>query len=147
MSFSGEYHVSVDAKGRVSIPSEFRAALSESYASDSLVVTRIKDGLIAYPPTKWEETRRLIMAMSPGKMRDSTMRVRVAPAKECAFNAQGRIQIPRSLREVAGLEDSAVIVGLGDKIEIWSQAAHAQRTAADEDLLDADPELLASLGL
>jgi MraZ protein len=147
MGFSGEYHVSVDAKGRVSIPSEFRGELAEQYASDSLVVTRIKDGLIAYPPTKWEEVCAQILALPAGKKRDSFMRVRIAPAKVCAFNAQGRIQVPQSLREVAGLEDNAVIVGLGDKIEIWSHAAHALRTAADEELLDEDPQLLADLGL
>jgi MraZ protein len=147
MGFSGEYHVSVDAKGRISIPSEFRAVLADDYASTSLVVTRINEGLAAYPPTKWKESCEKMMNMPRSSTRDSLMRSRMAPAKECGFNAQGRIQVPQSLREVAGLEDNAVIVGLGDKIEIWSRAAHALRIAADEELLDADPQLLADLGL
>lgn len=146
MSFSGEYHVSVDAKGRVSIPSEFRGALAEQYASDSLFVTRNEEGLIAYPPSSWEEARKKVEALPPGKTRDSYMRARIAPAKECTFNAQGRIQIPQSLRDVAGLEDCAVIVGLGDKVEIWNRAAHALKTAADENVLNEDPQLLADLG-
>ncbi len=146
MNFNGEYHVSVDAKGRISVPSEFRAELSDVYSSDSLVVTRIKDGLIAYPPAQWEKIRQNVLNMPAGVSRDTAMRARIAPAKECSFNAQGRIQIPQSLRESRNIDGEAVVVGVLDKIEIWSREAYLNKIAEDEVVLEADPQLLADLG-
>ncbi len=146
MKFSGEYNVSIDLKGRVSIPASFREELSREYASDGLVVTRHKNGLVAYPPGRWEEICANVFAMPPGPKREANLRNRIAPAKECTFNAQGRVQIPQSLREHAGLDKDVVVIGMFEKIEIWSQQAHAQIVAESEALLDDDAQGQADLG-
>ncbi len=146
MNFSGEYNVSIDLKGRVSIPVSFRDELRQDYASESLVVTRHKNGLVAYPPSRWEEIRANVFAMAPGPMREANLRNRIAPAKDCAFNAQGRIQIPQSLRDHAGLEKDVVVIGMFEKIEIWSQQAHAQISEESESLLNEDAQGQADLG-
>lgn len=146
MKFSGEFNVSIDLKGRVSIPAPFRDELRDVYTSESLVVTRHKNGLVAYPPTRWEDICANVFAMSPGPKREANLRNRIAPAKECSFNAQGRIQIPQSLREHAGLEKDVVVIGMFEKIEIWSQQAHALIAAESEALLDADAQGQADLG-
>ncbi len=146
MKFSGEYNVSIDLKGRVSIPAPFRDELRQVYQSDGLVVTRYKNGLVAYPPRRWEEICANVLAMSPGPKREANLRNRIAPAKECSFNAQGRIQIPQSLREHAGLDKDVVVIGMFEKIEIWSQKAHTLIAAESESMLDEDAQGQADLG-
>jgi len=146
MKFSGEFNVSIDLKGRVSIPASFRDELHQNYASEGLVVTRHKSGLVAYPPSRWEEICSNVFAMERGPRREANLRNRIAPAKECTFNAQGRIQIPQSLREHAGLDKDVVVIGMFEKIEIWSQQAHAQIAAESEDLLESDAQGQADLG-
>ncbi|MCW8858403.1 MAG: cell division/cell wall cluster transcriptional repressor MraZ [Deltaproteobacteria bacterium] len=146
MKFSGEFNVSIDLKGRVSIPAAFRDELRQVYTSEGLVVTRHKNGLVAYPPSRWEEICANVLAMGPGPMREANLRNRIAPAKECTFNAQGRIQIPQSLREHAGLDKDVVVIGMFEKIEIWSQLAHASIAAESESLLEADAQGQADLG-
>lgn len=146
MKFSGEYNVSIDLKGRISIPASFRDELRQTYQSEGLVVTRYKKGLVAYPPSRWEEICANVFAMAPGSKREANLRTRIAPAKECSFNAQGRIQIPQSLREHAGLDKDVVAIGMFEKIEIWSQKAHALIAADSETILDEDAQGQADLG-
>lgn len=146
MKFSGEYNVSIDLKGRVSIPASFRDELHQVYESEGLVVTRYKNGLVAYPPRRWEEICANVFAMSAGPKREANLRNRIAPAKECSFNAQGRIQVPQSLREHAGLDKDVVVIGMFEKIEIWSQQAHTLIAAESESMLDEDAQGQADLG-
>ncbi len=149
MNFSGEFNVSIDSKGRVSVPAQFRDELRDEYQTDSLIVTRQDKGLVAYPPRRWAEIRANVLALPRGPIRDANLRNRIAPAKECTFNAQGRIQLPQSLREYAGLagdKETAVIVGMFEKIEIWSQQTHADIVAESEDLLAGDAQGQADLG-
>ncbi len=146
MRFSGEFNVSIDLKGRVSVPAPFRDELRQEYDTDGLMVTRYKNGLVAYPRKRWDEICAKVLAMAPGPMREANLRNRIAPARECQFNAQGRIQIPQALREHAGLGKEAVVIGMFEKIEIWSQHAHALIVAESEALLSDDAQGQADLG-
>ena len=146
MKFSGEYNVSIDLKGRVSIPASFRDELREVYQSECLFVTRFKGGLVAYPPQRWEEICAKVLAMPVGPNREANLRNRIAPAKECSFNAQGRIQVPQSLRSHAVLDKDVVVIGMFEKIEIWSQQAHELITGESETLLDDNAQGQADLG-
>ncbi len=146
MEFEGEYRVTIDSKGRISVPAPFRDELRERYGSDSLIVTRQKSGLVAYPPSRWQDIRRAVMDMPRGPQRDANLRTRISPAKECPFNAQGRIQIPQSLREGAGLDKEAVVVGMYEKIEIWSLEAHVQIVAESEAIIANAEQEQADMG-
>jgi len=147
MPFSGEYNVSIDLKGRISIPAPLRDELRQEYGSDGVVVTRFKNGLVAYPFSRWEEIRANVLAMIPGPSREDILRNRIAPAKECFFNAQGRIQIPQALRERVGLDKDVVVVGMLEKIEIWSQKAHVLITAETESRLGNNMQAQTDVGL
>lgn len=146
MKFTGLYNVSIDLKGRVSIPASFRDELRQEYASDGLVITLHKNGLVAYPPRRWNEISANVFAMPAGPMREAIIRNRIAPAKECDFNPQGRVQIPQSLREHAGLDKDVVVIGMFEKIEIWSQQAYALTVAESEALIAGDAQGQADLG-
>ena len=148
MAFYGERDVSIDLKGRVSIPASFRDELRESYATETLVVTRNDSdtGLVAYPPSPWEEICSKVYALPAGPRREANLRTKIAPAESCSFNAQGRIQLPQSLRDRVGLEKDAVVVGMLDKIEIWSRKAHDAAIQDSVKLLAEDPQGQADLG-
>lgn len=146
MNFSGQFNVSIDLKGRVSVPATFREELRESYQSESVFVTVFKDGLVAYPPSRWEKIRENVKALPEGPVKDAYRRNRIAPAQECLFNKQGRVQIPQALREHADLQKDAVVVGMDDKIEIWNQQTHAKIKLVSESLIDENPQTQADLG-
>ena len=146
VKFSGQFNVSIDLKGRISIPAAFREELREAYQSESIVVTIFDGGLVAYPPSRWETIRANIDALPAGALKDANLRNRVAPAQECLFNKQGRIQIPQSLRDDAELQKDAVVIGMSDKIEIWSQQAHAKIRQESEAVLKGNAQTQADLG-
>ena len=146
MNFSGQYNVSIDLKGRVSVPATFREKLRESYQSESVVVTTFDGGLVAYPPSRWQEIFDKVEALPAGPIKDASWRARIAPAQECIFNKQGRIQIPQSLRDYADLQKDAVVVGMSEKFEIWNQKAHMKAHQDSEALLKENAQAQADLG-
>lgn len=133
MHFKGEFHNSIDAKGRVSIPAAFREMLFSVYEGEVLKVAKnvAGPGLRAYPLKVWARIEETFQTLSPGSQRESMMRSLISPAIDCTFDSQGRIQLSQSLRVYAALEKDVVIVGMHDKIEIWSQGRHAERSAQD----------------
>ncbi|MEJ2201185.1 MAG: cell division/cell wall cluster transcriptional repressor MraZ, partial [Desulfuromonadaceae bacterium] len=68
------------------------------------------------------------------------------PAVDCLFDKQGRVLIPPALRSHAGLEKEIVLVGMAEKIDIYSQAVYAEVTRRSEELLSANPDFVASMG-
>ncbi len=115
----GEYQHNIDAKGRIIIPAKFRQDLGTKF-----VVTRGMDGcLFGYPMTEWEKVEGKIDSLSINKkdVRAFT-RFFFSAAVECEFDRQGRINIPSILRDYAKIEKKCVIVGVSNRIEIWSAA-------------------------
>ena len=147
MLFQGEFNNSIDPKGRLSIPARFRDMLSEKFAEERLVVTKNKDGgVTSYPLKNWEGLVRNVDAQKPSQDKFNAMRLIIAPAAECGFDKQGRILIPESLRTYAGLQKDVVVVGMGDKIEIFSQSRHEEVTRQAMDDFNANPQSSADLG-
>lgn len=147
MIFQGEFNNSIDPKGRLSIPARFRESLSEKFAGERLMVTKNPDrGVSAYPLENWEEYVRNVSALSPGQVKTNVMRLIIAPAVECGFDKQGRILIPESLRSHAGLQKDVVVVGMDNKIDIYSQDRHEEVTQKAMDEILEDPQSIADLG-
>ncbi len=146
MSFQGEFINTVDVKGRASIPARFREQLASIHEDERVVVTKRNGGLHAYPLSEWNKIRKGVEEMPPGTTREDILRVMIAPAVECGFDKQGRIQIPQSLRSYADIEKDIVVVGLFNKIEIWSQRRHAEVTRQSEARLDEARDVLAEVG-
>jgi MraZ protein len=144
--FFGEFNNTVDPKGRASIPASFRDAMKEFTGDESLFLAKADDGLAAYPASVWQKIRENVLAMPRGPKRTANLRARIAPAKECHFDRQGRIQIPQSLREYAALEKDIVVVGMIDKIEIWNSKRYLDATSESESLLREDEQGQADLG-
>jgi MraZ protein len=147
MNFQGEYNNSIDPKGRASIPARFRDVLSTSYGDERLVVTKnLENGLTAYPLSSWNEIVERVHQSAPSQEKNAVIRLMIAPAEECAFDKQGRIQIPHALRTFAALEKEIVVVGLFEKIEIYSQLKYAEVTRKSEELLQTAAQVVSGLG-
>ncbi len=123
--FKGRYAHTLDAKGRLSIPSKFREVLSD-YQEEVLILTNFDTCLLGFTTEEWrllEEKIRgqsMFSSMLRKDMR-SFVRYFFSGATECPLDRQGRILIPPSLREFAGLEKEVVLCGLANRIEIWSK--------------------------
>ncbi|KRN88966.1 cell division protein mraz [Ligilactobacillus ceti DSM 22408] len=116
--FMGEYRHTIDSKGRMIIPAKFREELGTTF-----VVTRGMDGcLFGYPMDEWQVLEAKLKKL-PLTKKDARAFVRFfySAAIECELDKQGRINIPKALREHAQLTKKSVVVGVSDRIEIWSQ--------------------------
>jgi MraZ protein len=143
--FKGRFEHTIDAKGRVSIPSRFREILASRYADDRLIVTSFLDPcLIAYPVAEWqalEERVRQLPRFDPAVVR--IKRVLISGATECPIDKNGRILIPPVLRQFAGLEREMTWAGVVDNIEIWSKENWASMF---DKARKPDPDLTEALG-
>lgn len=140
--FMGEYNHTVDAKGRVFVPSRFRETLG-----DEFVVTKGLDGcLFVYDNNEWAAFEEKLKAL-PITNKDARQFVRffLAGAAGVEVDKQGRILLPLSLREFAALAKDVVLIGVGSRIEIWSKERW-EGTASYEDM-DEIAEHMADLGL
>lgn len=147
MNFQGEYNNTIDPKGRASIPARFRETLSASFGDERLVVTKnLENGLTAYPLSSWNEIVERVHQSPPSQEKSAVIRLMIAPAAECTFDKQGRIQIPQALRTFAALEKEIVVVGLFEKIEIYSQLKYAEVTRKSEELLQTASQVVSGLG-
>lgn len=148
MGFQGVYCNAIDAKGRVSIPARFREQLN---GDDALVITQDRGGVIAYPVAEWELFLRNFEALPYDEFREDIHFTTVTPATHCAFDKQGRIQVPQSLREYCHLdtdgERDVVIVGADRSIRIWNKAKYTAMQAEAEQRLAQQRQRRLALGL
>ena len=119
--FRGRFNHQIDAKGRMSVPSRFRETLS-SNDDEKLIITNFDDCLWAYPAAEWQQLERKVSAL-PQFMDEvkALQRVFISAAAECPIDKQGRILVPPSLREYAGLARDVVVVGMTRRFELWSR--------------------------
>jgi len=128
----GEYEHTIDAKGRLSMPSKLRRDMGEAF-----IVTKGLDGcLFAFSQDEWKnfETKLKALPLSDKNARNF-VRFFLAGATECEIDKQGRFLIPWNLREAVKLEKEAVIIGVGTRLEIWNKevwASKDEEISADE---------------
>jgi MraZ protein len=146
VGLTGEFFNNIDVKGRLSIPAKMRALLQEEFGDSELVVTRTSEALVAYPLSRWEKIKAEVEAMPNGADKDVIYRSRISPAAQSGFDSQGRIAIPASLRSIARLEKEVVIVGLSDKIELWSHVRFVEQMERSEERLRNMTDKLGELG-
>ena len=139
--FMGEYNHTIDAKGRLIVPAKFREQLGEAF-----VITNGNDGCLSiYSKEDWDSVLENLKALPGNRDKREIIRKVVAQANEVELDKQGRILVPQSLRESAGLEKDVVLAGVIDKIEVWDKAKWDNATDVDD--IDDIAERLAELGL
>ena len=116
--FMGEYHHTIDEKGRIIIPSKFREDLGEKF-----IITRgIENCLFVYSLSSWEKITNKLESL-PFTKKDARQFVRffLSGATTAEFDKQGRVNITSPLISYANLQKDCVVIGTGDRLEIWSQ--------------------------
>ena len=140
--FMGEYNHSIDTKGRLIIPSRFRDELG-----DEFVVTKGLDGcLFVFPQNEWQAFEEKLKSLPlTNKSARQCARFFVAGATPCELDKQGRILLPGTLREFAGLDKDVVLTGMLNRIEIWSKEKWIENNSCDD--MDDIAEQMTDLGL
>ncbi len=114
--FIGEYRHSIDDKGRVIIPVKFRPQLGENF-----IATKGLDGcLFLFPMEEWRDFEVKLASLKLGsKKARAVNRAFFGSASECQLDKQGRIIVPKPLRDYARLTKDICVVGVSERIEIW----------------------------
>lgn len=138
--FTGEFQHTLDEKGRVIIPAKLREGLG-----DVIMITRGLDRcLFIYPLEAWkkieQKLKKLPLTRSEAR---AFARYFFSGAAEVEIDKQGRILIPQNLREYAGIEKEVAIIGVSDRVEVWSEAAWREYTSAENLNFEAVAEKLA----
>ena len=140
----GQFNHSVDAKGRLIIPTKLREQLGETF-----VVTKGLDGcLYGYPNDEWdlfeEKLKRLPIQ---NKKARQTKHFFIAGATDCELDSQGRILLPQVLRDFAGITKEVAVVGNVERIEIWDREKWDNRNLEIAENMDDIVEDLEELGI
>ena len=143
--FRGATKVTLDAKGRFAIPTRYRERIA-ARCEGQLIATVDKDYcLLIYPYPDWEEIERKLMRLSSmNKKTRRLQRLMVGHATEVEVDGHGRILLSRELREFAELGRQAVLIGQGNKFELWDEerwSVKRDEWLNDEDETDLPAEL------
>ena len=142
--FLGEYQHSVDAKGRVVLPSRFRDALAEG-----CVVTKGQERcLYVFPLNRWEKevTQFQTLPRTDARARQLS-RSFFAGATQQELDKQGRVQLPQGLRDYAGLQKDLTVIGVSDRVEIWDAAEWTTYNAVADEYYSNIEEALSDDGI
>ncbi len=136
--FRGATKITLDAKGRLAIPTRYRERIA-TRCDGQLVITLDRDHcLLIYPLPDWEEIERKLVRLPSLQKRSREMqRIMLGYATEVEVDGAGRILLSRELREVAGLERTAMLIGQGHKFELWDEE---RWNAIRDDWLNADDD-------
>ncbi|MBQ3671796.1 MAG: division/cell wall cluster transcriptional repressor MraZ [Treponema sp.] len=129
---TGEYKNTLDEKGRIQLPSKLRGNLS----GNVLIVTQSLDRCLwLYTPEEWKNLSSKIMeSASPFNTQNRlVLRRLIAPAQEVEFDKSGRLSIPQSLREYAGLAKECVILGINKYMELWDAETYEKYLLENEE--------------
>ena len=127
--FMGEYHQKIDEKGRLTIPAKIRYELG-----DNFIITRGLDGcLFVYKRETWEKIISHYQGLPNVKEARNFMRFFLSGANDQTFDKQGRINISSPLIKYADLSKDTIVIGVGDRLEIWSENRWNKFIAENED--------------
>jgi MraZ protein len=138
--FQGETAITIDDKGRLAIPTSYRDLIARECGS-RLVITYnpFESGcLYLYPQPVWERLRDQVNALPRTKKNSRLLQLKlIGAASFVEPDGSGRISIPASHRSAVAIDKKAVLLGMGDKFELWSEQAHHEQirqTLSDADL-------------
>lgn len=145
--FQGETAITVDDKGRLAIPTAYRELVVEACANRLVITYNPFDSgcLWLFPHTEWERVRDQVNALPSVKAVHRALQMKlVGAAAMVEPDGAARILLPASQRTAAGIEKKAVLLGMGNKFELWSEQAHLakiRQTIGEDEISDDMAEL------
>lgn len=144
MYFIGDDIYSVDHKGRVFVPAKFRAALNEEDNSSFFITKGLEKSLLLFPLSRWDEfIKRLNQKSYSQKSIRDAIRALSSGAEHLTMDSQGRVVLPKKLREKVSIEKEVLFLGVIDKLELWSPEVYDEYS---KDMKDTD-ELFSMLDM
>ncbi len=149
--FRGVATFNLDAKGRMAIPAKFRKHLDACCEGRLMVTVDHADNCLQlYPMPEWSNVEQKLSelpSLNPQVRR--LKRMLLGNATECEMDKNGRILLPTKLREFAGLDKNTVMIGQGNKFELWNEATWnaLMDECLEEDFGDIMPAELESLSI
>jgi MraZ protein len=143
--FLGEFEHSIDDKGRLTIPAKFRDELESG-----IVITRGLDGCLwAYPRSEWETLTEKMLRELPSNTPAGRNFARFffSSAVDSIPDRQGRVLIPQNLRTYADIQNETVVIGVMNRVEIWSPARWVETFTKIEENPEAIATQLHELGM
>lgn len=144
MMLMGEFQHNIDAKGRIIIPAKLREDLGAKF-----VITRGLDGCVfGYPLENWEKIQEKLKQLPLAKKEARAFtRFFYSAAAEAEIDKQGRINIPSTLVDYANLEKECLVLGVSDRIEIWSKIKWESVSSEIEESFEEIAEDMLDFGL
>ena len=141
MVFRGGPVLTLDGKGRVTVPARWRDMLMAN-ANGQLIVAKNPDGCLSlFPLSTWETFETTVLSLPT--QNDAWRRFFIGSATDVEIDSASRVLIPPELRVWAGLEDKVKFMGVGSHFELWDQARHEAHEAAE--MAKGRPEPLLNL--
>jgi len=137
--FIGEYIHNIDEKGRLAVPVKFRGRL----ASGAIVTKGLDNCLSLYPEEAWDkQSEKLVNLPQTQSKSRAYARFILSGAFNVEIDKQGRVVLPATLRQYAGIKNQVIVTGLGDHVEIWSTKAWEEyRSNIEKDSVGIAEEL------
>ncbi len=148
LNLLGEYDVRLDAKGRLVLPAGLKKQLADSL-SRGFVINRdvFQPCLVLYPQQVWEDTSRMLGRLNRFVEKNMNfIRRFTAGATHLELDGSGRLLLPKALMDSPKLGKELKLVGLGDRVEVWSKAGYAQMHREKVDLSALAEDVMGSLG-
>ena len=142
--FIGEYNHSVDTKGRMNVPAKFREDLGERF----YMTKGLDNCLFMFPEAEWRVFEEKLKTL-PLTNRNARAFVRLffAGATECTLDKQGRVNIPQTLRVHGQIEKDVIVIGVGTRVELWSETNWNAYNDPENISYDDIAEQMAELGI
>jgi len=139
--FQGETAITVDDKGRMAIPTAYRDEVARGGSRLVVTYNPYENGCLwLYPEAAWQAVRDQVVALPNAKRVHRNLQLKlVGAATVVEPDGNARILLPQTHRAAAGLEKKAVLLGMGNKFELWSEQAHAaqiQSTIGEDEVSD-----------
>ena len=145
--FRKSFHRSLDSKGRLMLPPEYRDIVCTASSSGSFVLTGYDECIVAYTMLDWEAfEEKIYQLQNPSRALRDFRRLVLGRAEELELDPQGRARISQSLMRYAGLSKDVVLVGQGNRFDIWD-AQRFECLKLDDAALDLVVKELAQSGI
>jgi MraZ protein len=146
--FRGQFTHSIDAKGRLSLPSRFRDLIAADGHQRVVVMQSPFDPCLRiYPLATWESIEARVAKLSSFEPKAMRFRRLISSASDCEIDGAGRVLVPAQMREHARLEKEVLCVGMIDFVELWTKSGFDGAVQTDAAGLDEVRVSLEQLGL
>ena len=147
--FYGQYEHTLDRKSRVIIPAKLRQVIAEAFSENFVATRGLEQCIFLFPVEQWRENERKIkeLPFMTGSHARAFTRLFFSGAVECVMDKQGRILLPKNLKEYAGIGKEVIITGVSDHMEIWSRERWGEYLEKEEAKFEQTAEQLMDFGI